>query len=85
MSTIVRNADRLAGTGRFAVERGVAGVETAFRAIYHPGNGGLNIGLLCEYDALPEIGHACGHQLQGPSILAAAAAPKNWRQTGIIQ
>lgn len=61
----------------FSVERQVAGVETAFRAIYHHGNGGPNIGLLCEYDALPEIGHACGHQLQGPSILAAAAALKN--------
>ena len=65
----------------FAVERGVAGVETAFRAIYH-GNGGPNIGLLCEYDALPEIGHACGHQLQGPSILAAAAALKNSEADG---
>ncbi|WP_294148273.1 M20 family metallopeptidase [uncultured Clostridium sp.] len=61
----------------FSVERRVAGVETAFRAIYRHGNGGPNIGLLCEYDALPEIGHACGHQLQGPSILAAAAALKN--------
>ena len=66
----------------FAVERGVAGVETAFRAIYHHGNGGPNIGLLCEYDALPEIGHACGHQLQGPSILAAAAALKNSEADG---
>lgn len=61
----------------FEVERAVAGVETAFRAIYRHGDGGPNIGLLCEYDALPEIGHACGHQLQGPSILAAAAALKN--------
>lgn len=61
----------------FAVERGVAGVETAFRAIFCHGTGGPNIGLLCEYDALPEIGHACGHQLQGPSILAAAAALKH--------
>lgn len=61
----------------FQVERGVAGVETAFRAIFHHGEGGPNIGLLCEYDALPGIGHACGHHMQGPSILAAAAALKN--------
>ena len=58
----------------FAVERGVAGVETAFKAVWHHGEGGPNIGLLCEYDALPGIGHACGHHMQGPSILAAAGA-----------
>ena len=59
----------------FAVERGVAGVKTAFRAIYSHREGGPNIGLLCEYDALPVLGHACGHHLQGPSILAASAKP----------
>ena len=62
----------------FAVERGVAGIETAFRAIYHHGEGGPNIGLLCEYDALPGLGHACSHHLQGPSILAAASALRHW-------
>lgn len=61
----------------FSVERGVGGLETAFRAVYRKGEGGPNIGLLCEYDALPGIGHACGHHMQGPSILAAAAALKN--------
>lgn len=61
----------------FVVERGVAGVETAFKAVYRHGEGGLNIGLLCEYDALPGIGHACGHHMQGPSILAAAKALKD--------
>ena len=61
----------------FAVERGVAGVETAFKAVYRHGEGGPNIGLLCEYDALPGIGHACGHHVQGPSILAAAKALKD--------
>ena len=61
----------------FAVERGVAGVETAFKAVYRQGEGGPNIGLLCEYDALPGIGHACGHHMQGPSILAAAKALKD--------
>ena len=56
----------------FAVERGVGGIETAFRATYHRGEGGPRIGLLCEYDALPVLGHACGHQMQGPCILAGA-------------
>lgn len=60
----------------FSVERGIAGVKTAFRAIWKKGEGGPNIGLLCEYDALPGIGHACGHHMQGPSILAAAEALK---------
>ena len=61
----------------FQVERGVVGVETAFKAVYSHGTGGANIGLLCEYDALPGIGHACGHHMQGPSILAAAKALKD--------
>lgn len=60
----------------FAVERGVGGLGTAFRATYHRGKGGPRIGLLCEYDALPSLGHACGHQMQGPCIIAAAAALK---------
>lgn len=61
----------------FQVERGVVGVETAFKAVYSHGTGGPNIGLLCEYDALPGIGHVCGHHMQGPSILAAAKALKD--------
>ncbi len=61
----------------FQVKRGVVGVETAFKAVYSHGTGGPNIGLLCEYDALPGIGHACGHHMQGPSILAAAKALKD--------
>ena len=61
----------------FQVERGVVGVETAFKAVYSHGTGGPNIGLLCEYDALPGIGHACAHHMQGPSILAAAKALKD--------
>lgn len=58
----------------FAVERGLGSLPTAFRGIYRNGEGGPSIGLLCEYDALPGLGHACGHHLQGPCILAAASA-----------
>ena len=61
----------------FTVERGTAGIETAFRAVYGCGQGGPVLGLLCEYDALEGIGHACGHHMQGPSIIAAAAALKH--------
>ena len=60
-------AEFLAAQG-FAVERGVAGVETAFRAAIDDGDG-PTIAILCEYDALPAIGHACGH-----NVIAAAGA-----------
>ncbi len=50
----------------FAVETGVAGLETAFMA--SRGEGELTICYMAEYDALPDIGHACGH-----NIIAAAA------------
>ncbi|MGH7417039.1 MAG: M20/M25/M40 family metallo-hydrolase, partial [Candidatus Rokuibacteriota bacterium] len=52
----------------FKVERGVAGVETAFRATIETGEG-PTIAIMCEYDALPGIGHACGH-----TVIAAAGA-----------
>ena len=58
----------------FTVTRGVGGLETAFRAVWKNGEGGPNMGLLCEYDALPGMGHGCGHQMQGPGILGAAVA-----------
>jgi amidohydrolase len=47
----------------FDVQRGVAGLDTAFVATY--GSGEPVIGILAEYDALPKIGHACGHNLIG--------------------
>ena len=47
----------------FDVQRGVAGLDTAFIATY--GSGEPVIGILAEYDALPKIGHACGHNLIG--------------------
>lgn len=58
----------------FQIERNVAGLATAFRAEVHHGEGGPVIGLLTEYDALEKLGHACGHHLQGPAVLAAALA-----------
>nr|XP_019940775.1 PREDICTED: peptidase M20 domain-containing protein 2 [Paralichthys olivaceus] len=54
-------------------------LPTAFRATWGPAGGGsgcepvLNVGFLCEYDALPGIGHACGHNLIAEVGAAAAA------------
>ncbi|MCM0647347.1 M20 family metallopeptidase [Clostridium swellfunianum] len=59
----------------FTVERGLGSLDTAFKAVYENGTGGPNIGLLCEYDALP-MGHGCAHHLQGPAIVGAAIALK---------
>jgi amidohydrolase len=56
----------------FKVERGVAGVETAFRATLETGEG-PTIAILCEYDALPQIGHACGHNVIATAGVGAGA------------
>ena len=61
----------------FQVQRGLGSWPTAFRAVYRQGNGGPRIGLLCEYDALKNLGHGCGHHMQGPCICGAAVALKN--------
>lgn len=47
----------------FTVEEGVAGMPTAFVASYKGSKPGPVIGMISEYDCLPEIGHACGHNL----------------------
>jgi amidohydrolase len=57
----------------FAVRRGVAGLPTAFVARKRRGRG-PRIGFLAEYDALPGIGHACGHNLIGAAAAGAGAA-----------
>ena len=53
----------------FAVSRGVGGMETALVGTY--GAGPLNVALLIEYDALPEVGHACGHNVIAASSVGA--------------
>ena len=59
----------------FNVERNAAGLSTAFRATY--GSGSPNVAFLCEFDALPEIGHACGHNLIAEAGLAAGIGLKS--------
>ncbi|MGG0662812.1 M20 family metallopeptidase [Viridibacillus arvi] len=61
----------------FQVEKGIANLETAFRATWEGTPGGPTIALLAEYDALPEIGHACGHNLIGTAAVGAALALKD--------
>lgn len=75
----------------FRIEKGVAGIPTAFIAEY--GSGSPVIAIMGEYDALPGLsqeavaekksackaaGHACGHHLFGTASTAAAIATKNW-------
>jgi amidohydrolase len=59
----------------FHVERGIAGLPTAFRATY--GQESPRIALLAEYDALPKVGHGCGHNIIGVSAVGAGVASKH--------
>ena len=88
-----RLSEYLEGQG-FAVERGVAGIPTAFVATV--GRGEPVIGILAEFDALPGLsqaavperravtpdapGHACGHHLFGSASTTAAVALAKWLQ-----
>jgi amidohydrolase len=54
----------------FVVERGIASLPTAFRAT--KGTGDFHVVLCAEYDALPDVGHACGHNIIAASSLGAA-------------
>lgn len=63
----------------FQITWKTAGIDTAFTATWV--NGSPRLGFLAEYDALPEIGHACGHNLLGTGVCAAACALKNDMET----
>ena len=58
----------------FEVELGVAGLDTAIRAVHSAVSEGPTVAILGEYDALPEIDHACGHNLIAAGGLGAALA-----------
>ncbi len=58
----------------FTVEKGICGLATAFRAGY--GKGKPVIALLAEYDALPKLGHACGHNIIATSAVGAGVAAR---------
>jgi amidohydrolase len=58
----------------FSIERGICDLPTAFRASY--GEGKPAIAILAEYDALPKMGHACGHNIIAASAVGAGIAAK---------
>ena len=68
-----RLAEFLEGEG-FSVVKDVGGLETAFVASF--GVGHPHVAFLCEYDALPEIGHACGHNLIAEAGVTAGTGLK---------
>jgi len=63
----------LAGNG-FNIEKNVCGLSTAFKGVY--GSGAPVIVLIAEYDALPGVGHACGHNIIAASAVGAAVASR---------
>jgi len=66
-------SDYLESNG-FSVERGICDIPTAFRASY--GSGAPRVALLAEYDALPGVGHGCGHNIIGAASCAAGLAAR---------
>jgi amidohydrolase len=56
----------------FEITSAPGGLDTAFRADF--GSGPLVVGICAEYDALPEIGHACGHNIIAASAVGTALA-----------
>ena len=58
-------------------------METAFEAVFTQGEGGRRVVFCSEYDSLPGIGHACGHNLIAISgIASAVAAAKALQESG---
>ena len=68
----------------FQVEKNFTGLPTAFKATYRSAKPGPTIAFLAEYDALPGIGHGCGHSILGAvSTGAGIVAKQLLEQTGI--
>lgn len=64
-------SETLSGAG-FSVETGICDLPTAF--IARAGNGPLHLAICAEYDCLPEIGHACGHNIIAAMAVGAGIA-----------
>lgn len=58
----------------FEIEKGLVDRETSFRATYDSGKKGPTVAFLCEYDALPGVGHGCGHNMIGTMGAGASIA-----------
>ena len=63
----------------FEVTYPFAGYETAFHAHFDNGDG-PEVAILAEYDALPEIGHGCGHNLHGSLSVLTGLALKDLKE-----
>ena len=68
----------------FQVRRGAAGLPTSFVARRRGARSGPRVAFLAEYDALPGIGHACGHNLIGAAACGAAAVAARLARGGTI-
>lgn len=62
----------------FTIDKGICNIETSFYGKYSSGKPGPTIALLAEYDALPEIGHGCGHNLLGTTSVGASILLKEF-------
>lgn len=74
-----RSAERVAAileNSGFEVTRPYLGLETAFHAVAGPASPQIRIAFMAEYDALPGLGHACGHNLIAASSVGAAIGLK---------
>ena len=70
----------------FKIKKPIGGLETAFKAEYDFNEPGPVIAYLCEYDALPNIGHGCGHNMIGVMSVGAAVALSKYNDLkGTIQ
>jgi amidohydrolase len=58
----------------FSIARGVAGLDTAFVASYGDSGDHGTVAFIAEMDALPGVGHGCGHNIIGPAAVGAAIA-----------
>lgn len=68
----------------FNVQKNLGDLPTAYQGIWGKGSNGLHVAFIAEYDALPTIGHACGHNLiTGASMAAAVSLSKILQRTNI--
>lgn len=61
----------------FQVETGIGGLETSVKGVYDSGKAGPNIGIFGEFDAVPGMGHSCGHNLMCAMAVGAGEAVRS--------
>lgn len=74
-----RSSEYLKGKFReqgFTIEDKICDLDTAFKAVYDSGKEGASVAFFCEYDALPEMGHGCGHNMISAMSFGAAIGLK---------